>query len=133
LDSLELHAHLLAKLEVEVRERLVEQEKFGVKYDCQLSGRPLLLAARELGRVLTHHVLEAHQTDCRQHAIIDLRLIHFADVERIGDIFLERHVGPDGVALDHHPDVALLGGQVNVILGRGEVVSPSLISPASGL
>jgi hypothetical protein len=51
LDALELDAHVLAQLGVEVRERLVEQQHVGLADERAPERDPLLLAARELARL----------------------------------------------------------------------------------
>ena len=61
LDLLELELHLLAQLEVERAQRLVEQQRRGFVDERAREGDALLLAARELRRLALLHALEAHR------------------------------------------------------------------------
>ena len=63
LDPLELELHLLAELEVERAERLVEEQHARPVDERARQGDALLLAARELARLAP---LEARQVDERQ-------------------------------------------------------------------
>ena len=61
LDLLELELHLLAQLEVERAERLVQQQRGGFVDERARERDPLLLAAGELPRPALLHPLEAHR------------------------------------------------------------------------
>src|SRR3990172_7130016 len=54
--ALDLDTHLYAQLRVQVRQRLVKQEHFGVAYDAAAERDALLLSARELARLALHQL-----------------------------------------------------------------------------
>jgi len=64
LDPLELELHLLAQLQVEGAERLVEQEHLRTIDERPRQGDALLLTAGELARLAVLHAFEA---DHAQH------------------------------------------------------------------
>ena len=63
LDALQLGLHLLAELEVERAERLVEQEHLGLVHDRARERDPLALAARELHRPAAAEPGEPHEVE----------------------------------------------------------------------
>ena len=63
LDLLELELHLLAELQVERAERLVEQQRRGPVDERAGEGDALLLAARELAGPALLEALEPHGAD----------------------------------------------------------------------
>ena len=65
LDPLELELHLLAELEVERAERLVEQQHLGLVDDRARERDPLALAAGELDRLARSEAGEAHHLERR--------------------------------------------------------------------
>ena len=65
LDLLELELHLLAQLEVERAERLVEQQRGGLVDERARERDALLLAAGELPGLALLHALEAHRAQRR--------------------------------------------------------------------
>ena len=73
LDLLELELHLLAQLEVERAQRLVEQQGRRLVDERAREGDALLLAARELPGLALLHALEAHRAhrlrDARAHIV----------------------------------------------------------------
>ena len=54
----DLDAHLHAQLGVEVRQRLVEQERLGLAHDGAADGDALALAAGQLPRLAVHQLLQ---------------------------------------------------------------------------
>ena len=124
LDALELDAHLLAQLQIEVGQRFVEQEQPRPRDDGAGKRRALLLAAGELGGKLVGHAGEADEAQHRVHPFVDLGAVGFADFQRIGHVLAHRHVRPDRIALEHHADVALLRRQEDA-LGLGCVDEPA--------
>ncbi len=109
LDRLELDLHLLAQLEVERAERLVEQQHARPVDQRPGERHALALAARELRRPALPEAAERHH---RQHLLGPapaLFLRHAADHQSIGDVVRHVHVGKQGIVLEHGVDVALIG------------------------
>ena len=77
LDPLQLDLQLLAELEVERAERLVEQERLRPVDDRAGERDALALAARELGRLPAAVVLELHQRERLAGPLAPLASRHF--------------------------------------------------------
>src|SRR5581483_4635231 len=123
LEPLELEAHVLAQLRVEVRERLVEEEQGRLHHERAREREPLLLPARERGRVPRRELPELHD---REHALDALAQLGAArppparqHLERERDVLEHVHVRPDRVRLEHHPEPALVRRHADPPL-RGE-------------
>ena len=111
LELADLGAHLHADLRVEVRERLVEQQDVRVEHERPRQRHALLLTARELSRVAR---LEAREVDLAQPFVEprrDLGRPELPQLEAVGDVVRDRHVGPERVVLEHHADVPLVRRQ----------------------
>src|SRR5882757_253973 len=120
LQPLELAAHLVAQLRIEVRERLVEQQQPRLVHDRARERDPLLLAA---GQPRCRTLLKAIKIDNRErapYAIRDLGLGIAALLghrERERHVLGDRHVRPDRIGLKHHADRALLDRHIYTHLG----------------
>jgi len=68
----DLASHLHAKLGVQIRERLIEQEYLGLSYDCSSQGYPLPLTARELSWRSIKEVIDAEYRGRVTDARVDL-------------------------------------------------------------
>ncbi len=99
--------HLHAQLGVEVRQRLVHQERLRVAHDRPAHGHPLALPARQHLRPPVHQLLQPERLGGRVDATLDLVLGHLAQLEPEGDVVGDAHVRVQGVALEHHGDVAV--------------------------
>ena len=116
LDPLELDLHLLAELQVEGAERLVE-EQHGRPVDQGPGQRDALgLAARDLGRLAR---LEARQLDEREHVghpALDLGVLDVLAAKAEGDVLEDRQVREERVVLEDRVDVALVRRQPRHVL-----------------
>ena len=74
LDAHQLELHLLAELEVERAERLVEQEHRGLVHQRAGQRDPLLLAARQLRRAAVVVAGELHEVEVALHPVLDVAL-----------------------------------------------------------
>ncbi len=118
LQALELAAHPLAQLGVEVGERLVEQQDRGLDHQRARERHPLLLAAAELRRLPALEPLEADRREHAGDALADLGAAAAGEPEPEGYVLEDAHVRPDRVVLEHHAHLAPLGRDRG--LGRGE-------------
>ena len=75
LDRLQLDLHLLAQLQVEGAERLVEQQDAWLVDDRPGEGDALLLATRELSRLAALVAAEPHGRERLRGALPALRLV----------------------------------------------------------
>ncbi len=116
LDPFQLDLHLLAQLQVECAERLVEQED-GRPVDERPGERdPLGLPTRDLGRLAA---LEARQFDELEHvgdALLDLGVVDVGAAKTERDVLVDRQVREEGVVLEDRVDVPLVGRQPGDVL-----------------
>ena len=99
-------AHADAKLRVEVRERLVEQEGLGLPDDRAAHRDALALPARELRRPPVEQVGEAEQFGDVGDAPRDLVLRRPPGAQAVAEVLAHGHVRIERVALEDHGDVA---------------------------
>src|SRR5262249_43757730 len=106
LDALELELHLLAELDVECSERLVEEER-SRSVDKRAGERDaLLLAARELPWPALLEALELPDLEDLEHSASVLAPRDLLHLETERDVVVDRHVREEGVLLEHHVDRA---------------------------
>jgi hypothetical protein len=108
-----------AQLHVEVREGFVQQEQLRARCQRACERNALLLAARELVRVLARDASEADDLEQLGDARFTLALRERAETE--ADVTGNGAVREQRVVLEHHADAALL---------RGEQVSGPAHDPA---
>ena len=107
VQTLDLAAHLVAQLGVEVGERLVEQEQAGVAHDRAADRDALALAARELARQALEQARDVEHLCGALHPAVDLVLRKFARAQAERDVLEHVHVRVERVVLEHHGDVAI--------------------------
>ncbi len=108
LDAFELHLHGLAQLEVERRQRLVEQQRTRV-VDQRTGQRDALLLTA--GQLLGLALLPAPEVDDVEHLADPAGHLALGDalaVEAEGDVLEHAHVREQGVGLEHHVHVTLV-------------------------
>ena len=108
LDPRDLGTHLDAELGVQVRQRLVHQERLGLADDRPAHGHPLPLAARQRLRLALEQVLESEDVPRLPDPAIDLLFRELAELEPERHVVVHGHVRVQRVVLEHHRDVALL-------------------------
>ena len=104
------------KLGVQVGQRLVEQEDLGVADDGPAHGHPLALAAGELGGLLVELLREAQDLRRRQDLLVDHVGVLLAQRQGKGHVLIDGHVAVEGVVLEHHGHVPILGGGLGDVL-----------------
>ena len=107
LDALELHLELLAQLEVQGAQRLVQQQHARPVDQRAGERHALALAARELAGPAVLEALEPHHRQRLGHALGALVARHPLDAQAVGDVVAHRHVGEQRVVLEDRVDVAL--------------------------
>ena len=105
----DLGAHLDAELGVEVGERLVHQVDLGGTDDGAAHGDALALAAGEGGRLAVEELLEVEDAGGLADGLVDLVGVDLAELERERHVLVDGHVRVEGVGLEDHRDVAVLG------------------------
>jgi hypothetical protein len=103
-----LGAGLHPQLGVQVGERLVHQEDRGIADDGPAHGDPLPLAAGQVGRAPLQVLGQVQHPRGLVDLLVDGRLRGLGQLEREAHVLPHGHVRVQGVALEHHGDVAVL-------------------------
>ncbi len=117
VELVDLGADLVAQAGIEVAQRFVEQDEIGAGDEATGQGDALLLSTAELRRV----AVEQRAAVDEGGGLLDPpgldALLDPAGLQRVGDVLADRHVRPQGVRLEHHADVPLVGRQVDPAVG----------------
>src|SRR5262249_42751067 len=105
LNPLQFDLHLLAELQVESAERLVEEKDLGMIDERARQSDPLTLAARQLRRLAVAETGEPHNLEDLVDALATLRPRHALDAEAVGDVLADGHVREECVVLEDGVDV----------------------------
>ena len=113
LNLLQFFPHLLADLGVQGGEGLIQKQQGGLEQQGAGNGDTLLLAAGELAGILL--LRSAHRNELQDllDVLVDGRLGDLPQLQAEGQVLIDRHVGPEVVALEHHGGGALFGRQVD--------------------
>ena len=111
LDLLQLDLHLLAKLQVERPQRLVQQQDLRLVHDRAGEGHALALAAGELVRAAMAQAFEPDHLQRSQHAPFSGRFRDSLYAQPVADVVGHRHVRKERVVLEHGVGVAQVGRQ----------------------
>ena len=104
------HGH--PQLGVQVGQRLVHQEGLRLADDGPAHRDPLPLPAGQRGRLALEVRLQAEHLGGLADPPLDLVLGRLAQLQAERQVLLDRHVRVQGVVLEHHGDVPVLGRQV---------------------
>jgi hypothetical protein len=115
LQALQEELHLLAQLQVERAERLVEEQHLGPVDERAGERHPLALAAGELPGLALADVGKPHPAEYLVHACLPLLARHAADPQAVADVLGDRHVREESVVLEDRVDVARVGRRVRDI------------------
>ena len=108
LDAQDLGARLHAQLGVEVRERLVHEERGRLAHDRAAERDALPLPARERLRLAVEEAVEVEDLRGLLDAALDLLLRRLQQLEAEGEVVEDGHVRIERVRLEHHRDVPVL-------------------------
>ena len=103
----DLGAHLPAELGVEVRQRLVHEERRRLAHDRSAHRHPLALAPGQHPRLAVEELGEPEDVGRVPDTRVDLLLVHLPQSQPEGDVLVDGQVRVQRVALEHHRDVAL--------------------------
>ena len=107
VQAAEFLAHLYAQGGVEVRQRFVEEEDFGVAHEGAADGDALALATAERFGFSIEVVFELQQARGGADAAVDLGGRDFGELEAEAHVFVDAHVRVERVRLEDHGDFAL--------------------------
>src|SRR5256886_8766617 len=105
VQPLEQREHLFGGLAIQIAGRLVRHQDRGIARDGPRDRHALLLAARELARIMVHAVGKADQRERRLHVLPPLGLRKRGQEQRQLDVLECREHGEQVVELEHEPDV----------------------------
>ena len=104
-----LDLHLLAQFLVKRRQRLVHEQDARFENDRARQRNALLLAAGKLIDLPIAETAELDDVEGSAHALLGLSPGNPAQLQRIGKVAGHRHVREQGIILEHHAEVALVG------------------------
>ncbi len=110
LNLLDFKAHALPELGVQVAEGLIQQQQLGLRHQGAAQGHPLLLPARKLAGDALGVLAQVHRLQNPFHLLLDDGLIQLFNLQGIGHIVKDGHMGPDGVGLEDHANIPLFRG-----------------------
>ena len=113
VEVLQLDLHLLPELEVQGAKGLVQEQNVGFIDKGPGQSNALLLTTTELAGTPLFEARQPYQFQGGLHPWLDLPLLHLSHLEREGDVLLHIHVGEEAVVLENHPQVSLVGGDVD--------------------
>ncbi len=116
LDGAQLGPHVLAQLQIQRRQRLIEQHDLGLDGERAGDGDALLLPARELADGLVGRARQVDQAEQFLGPGPARRLGDAADLETEGDVLPDRHEGEERQVLEDQDGRALVGADVAHIL-----------------
>ena len=123
LNALQLDLHVLAQLEVEGTERLVEQQNARFAHQCTRDGDTLLLTAGKTGHIA---VFKAAQTNQLEHFCgfaLDVCAVQLFDVQTECNILRNIQVREQRIALEHGVDLTLVGRNIVQALAVEEYIA----------
>ena len=123
LNALQLDLHVLAQLEVEGAERLVEQQHTRLAHQCTRDGDTLLLTAGKTGHIA---VFKAAQTNQLEHFCgfaLDICAVQLFDVQTECNILRNIQVWEQRITLEYGVDLALIRRNIVQTLAVEEYIA----------
>ena len=112
LDPLQFPLHLLAQLQIQGAEGLVQQQDVRLIHQGAGDGHTLLLTAGKLGDVALGIAFQVHQGKHTVDLLGDDIVRQLFDTQAEGDVFENIQMGKQGIALEDGVDLPLVGGDV---------------------
>ena len=113
---LQLQLHLLPHLQIQGAQRLVQKQDLRLVDQSAGNGDTLLLSAGQSADGTALKALQVHQLQDPLHLLLDHILRHLLLAETEGDVFIDVHVGEQGVALEDRVDGTLVRRQRGNVL-----------------
>ncbi len=109
MQALDFNAHLGAKLGIEIRQRLIEQEGRRIAHHGAADGDALALATGQRCRATVEIGFQPQRLAGFLNALVLLGFRQLRRVEPETDVLAHGHMRIDRIVLEHHGDVALFG------------------------
>ena len=123
LKLLELDPHLRSQFRIKGAQGLVEKKNFRLADNRPGEGDTLALAAGQLRRLAVDKILQRRHLDDPIDAPADIRPGDFFHPQSKGNVFVDRKVGKEGVALKHLIDTSPIGRFESDVLAADEDVT----------
>ena len=111
LDFFQLALHVLAQLEVERAERLVEQQHLRLVDQCARNGDALLLSAGHLVDAALFKARKTHEAQHTADLLLDDILRFLFEIQAEGDVVIYVEVREQRIFLEYGVDLALVRRQ----------------------
>ena len=108
----EFGSHLNPQSGVQVGQGLVEEEGLRFPNDGATYGHPLALSAGQFLRLSVQQVCNSQDVRHLPHPGVDFRLRISSQFQPEGHVFVDGHMGVQGVVLEDHRDVPVFGREV---------------------
>ena len=108
LNALKFDLHCFAKLQVECRQRFVQQQRAWIIDKCTSKGNTLLLAARQLCWLSGCKLGKTHDLQHLHHACLDLLFVNFFASRTECNVVENGHVREECVLLKNSVHVSLI-------------------------
>ena len=112
LNALEFHLHLLAQLQVQCAQRLVQKQNTGMVDEGAGNGNTLLLAARKTVDAAVLKTLQVYHLQHFLHTGAAFLFVHLVQLKAEFNVFVHIEVGEQGITLENGVYLALIGRQV---------------------
>src|SRR5664280_2641135 len=112
VETSELSTHAHAKLRVEVRQRLVHEERLRLADHRPSHRNSLALAAGKLSRLAIEELVETERVRYVADAPLTIGLVDMTEPQSEGEIPGDGHVRVERIVLEHHREIAALGPHV---------------------
>ena len=108
----DLSTHLVPELSVQVGQRLVHQEDLRVPNDGAADGHTLALTAGQSLGLPTKILGDVQNLRSLLDLLVDLVLGNLAELQGKSHVFIHGHMGIQGVVLENHGNIPVLGSHV---------------------
>ena len=108
LNILQLVLHILAQLQIQCRQGLVQQKHLGLIDQCARNGNSLLLSSRKRVNTATLKAPQVHHCQHILHLGLDLRIGTLFEAQTKGDIVKNIEVGEQRITLKHRIDLPFI-------------------------
>ena len=116
LQTLQLQLHLLAQLEVQCAQRLIQKQDLRLVDQTACDGHALLLAAGHLADAAALEAFQAHDLQHIPHLAADGLFVHLLEAEAEGYILEDVQMGEQRVLLKHGVHRTLVGRHARDVL-----------------
>ena len=108
----DLRAHLYPQLGIQIAQRFIKQEHFGVAHNRPPKGNALSLSTRQLSWTAMQQRYDIQYFGATAHRCIDLFLGNTAHFQTKRHILIDIHVRIKRIVLKDHSDIPVLDHQI---------------------